>query len=95
MRIIEIDPLDNGAHRNQSGSFSVFPKGWAIIPDDMVCENFPFGDVTVDESAPPVVARWTPGEIPAPEPEPESEPTEIELLRADVDYIAMEMGVDL
>ena len=35
MRIIEIEKLDNGAHRNQDGSFLKIPEGWAIVPDDM------------------------------------------------------------
>lgn len=73
MRIIEIAALKNGAHRNQIGVFSSVPDGWAIIPDDMECENFPFGEITVDESTPPVVRRWTPGEMPEPEPIPEPE----------------------
>lgn len=33
--------------------------------------------------------------LPDPEPVPEAEPTELEQLRADVDFIAMETGVDL
>lgn len=73
MRIIEIIALDNGAHRNQTGSFSVVPDGWAVIPDDLMTPNFPFGEVTVDDSKPPVVTGWTPGEIPEPEPTPEPE----------------------
>jgi len=79
MRIIEIVALDNGAHRNQTGNISVVPDGWAVIPDDMVCENFPFGEITVDESTPPIVTSWTPGEMPEPEPVVE-EPTTEELV---------------
>ena len=33
--------------------------------------------------------------LPDPEPVPDPEPTELERLRADVDYIAMETGVEL
>ena len=96
MRIIEIAPLDNGAHRNQSGGVSVVPDGWAVIPADMECDNFPFGEIEVAEVDGVVtVTSWVAGEIPEPEPLPEPEPTEMEQLRADVDYIAMEMGVDL
>lgn len=77
MRIIEIAVLDNGAHNNQTidGVIPV-PVGWAIIPESMVCENFPFGDVVVDSSEPPVVVEWIPGVMPEPEPEPEPEPAE-------------------
>ena len=73
MRIIEITALDNGAHRNQTGSFSAVPEGWAVIPDDMETPNFPFGDITVNDSTPPVVTSWAPGEMPEPEPIPEPE----------------------
>lgn len=47
------------------------PEGWAILPDDMETPNFPFGEITVDDSTPPVVTSWTPGVMPEPEPEPE------------------------
>ena len=68
MRIIEITALDNGAHRNQTGTFSTIPSGWAVIPNDMATPNFPFGEVTVDETQiPPVVTGWTAETIPEPE----------------------------
>ena len=96
MRIIEIAPLSNGAHRNQSGSFRTIPAGWAVIPDSMATDNFPFGEVVAEEiDGVMTVTSWVAGEIPEPEPLPEPEPTEMEKLRADVDYIAMETGVDL
>lgn len=69
MRLIEIAALDNGAHKNQTidGAIPV-PDGWAILQDDMETTNFPFGNITVDETqTPPVVTSWTP--LPAPEPE--------------------------
>lgn len=75
MRTIEIVALDNGAHRNQTG-LEALPDGWAVIPDDMVCENFPFGDVAVEEiDGVMTVTKWTPGPMPDPEPEPEPVPT--------------------
>lgn len=96
MLIIEITALDNGAHRNQTGTFSAIPDGWAIIPDGMETPNFPFGEVEVVEiNGVMTVTKWTAGTIPEPEPEPEQEPTELEQMRADVDYIAMETGVEL
>lgn len=96
MLIIEIAALDNGAHRNQTGTFSAIPDGWAVIPDSMTTENFPFGEVVAEEiDGVMTVTKWTPGEIPEPEPEHEPEPTELEQLRADVDYISMETGVEL
>ena len=96
MRIFEIAPLDNGAHRNQNSDLSVVPEGWALIPADMETPNFPFGEVEVAEiNGVMTVTKWTPSEMPEPEPEPIHEPTELEQLRADMDFIAMEMGVDL
>lgn len=75
MRLIEIEALSNGVHRNQTGYLSTIPYGWAVIPEDMVTENFPFGDITVKTvDGVPVVTSWTPGVIPDPEPEPEPEP---------------------
>lgn len=76
MRIIEIAPLENGAHRNQTTSSRIeVPDGWAILPDGMDTPNFPFGGITMDDSTPPVVTHWTAGEVPEPEPEPEPEKT--------------------
>ena len=90
MRIIEITALDNGAHRNQTGTFSAVPDGWAVIPDDMETPNFPFGEVTVDETqTPPIVTKWTEGTIPEPEPEPEPEPTQLDRVEAQATYTAM------
>lgn len=82
MRIIEITALSNGAHRNQTGNFSTIPDGWAVIPDGMETANFPFGEVTVNDSAPPVVTSWTAGELPEPEPDPEPTPTTEERVAA-------------
>lgn len=49
MKMIEIAALANGAHRNQTFS-GVLPDGWAIIPEELApLENFPFGEVTVEE----------------------------------------------
>ena len=83
MRIIEIAPLSNGAHRNQNGGLSVVPEGWAVIPADMETPNFPFGEVEVAEvNGVMTVTKWTPGEMPAPEPIPEPEPTTEDIINA-------------
>lgn len=97
MRIIEIAALDNGAHRNQSGSFSSVPDGWAVIPDCIaIPATFPFVSVEAAKiDGVMTVASMTEGVMPEPDPEPDPEPTELEQLRADVDYIAMETGVEL
>ena len=76
MTIVEIKPLNNGAHRNQTSRTLTVPDGWAVIPPDMETQNFPFGDLTAEEiDGIMTVTSWTPGVIPEPEPEPEPEPT--------------------
>ena len=77
MRIVEIAALDNMAHRNQTISGTVTPPdGWAVIPDSMTTENFPFGSLEAENiDGVMTVTSWTPGAIPEPEPEPEPEPT--------------------
>lgn len=94
MRIIEIAALENGAHRNQTiGNgfyFRKLPAGWAVIPEDMDCENFPFGKVEVAEvDGVMTVTKWTAGEMPEPEPEPEPQPTQLDMIEAQVAYTAM------
>lgn len=95
MRIVEIRALSNGAHKNQSGNFALIPEGWAVIPDGMELRNFPFGEVEAREiDGVMTVTQWVAGAIPEVE-EPESSVTETEQLRADIDYLAIMMGVDL
>lgn len=53
MRIIEIAPLPNGAHRNQSytGESLNIPEGWAAIPEELeaqAAEWLPFVTATVE-----------------------------------------------
>jgi hypothetical protein len=84
MRIIEINKLENGGHNNQTTSdLNIIPEGWAVIPDGMELENFPFGEVTAEEvDGVMTVTSWMAGEIPEPEPipDPKTEPTTAELL---------------
>lgn len=70
MTIVEIQPLSNGAHRNQSG-INFVPPGWAKLPEDLNTTNFPYGTITVETiEGIPVVTSWTPIEVPEPiEPE--------------------------
>jgi hypothetical protein len=83
MKIVEIKALPNGAHRNQEGEFFTIPEGYAIIPEGMELENFPFGEVIAEEiDGVMTVTGWKPGVIPEPEPEPDPEPTADELLNA-------------
>lgn len=88
MRMIEIAALEAGAHNNQT-YHGVLPDGWALIPDNLETENFPFGDVTVEElNGRMVVSTWTP--LPVPEPEAVKEyPSQIDRIEAQVTYTAM------
>lgn len=96
MKIIEIQALENGGHRNQTGDFEVIPNGYAVIPDDTETPNFPFGEVAVKEiDGIMTVTKWVAGTIPEPEPKTEPEPTEIERLRADIEFLAIMTGVEL
>ena len=93
MKLIEIQALDNGAHRNQTTTSTTIPTGWAEIPADVaIPETFPFVDLVVKDGK---VVSMTAGVVPEPEPEPEPEPTETEQLRADVDFLAAMAGVTL
>ena len=84
MKLIELKQLENGGHLNQTISeLSTIPEGWAVIPEEMVCENFPFGEVTAEEKdGVMTVTNWIPGEIPVPEeiPTVDTEPTPGEIL---------------
>lgn len=80
MFIIEIEPLDNGAHRNQTGDFRTLPEGWAGVPSSTeIPDTFPFVNIEVENG---VVTSMTAGVVPDPEPEPEPEPTDTEVLNA-------------
>lgn len=69
MQMLEIRAQENGAHRNQTYHNSL-PDGWALIPEGMALENFPFGAVEVKNiNGIVTVSKWTPGEVPATEPE--------------------------
>ena len=94
MKLIEIQALPNGAHRNQTVSGAVaVPDGWAEIPADVtIPETFPFVGLAVEGNK---VVSMTAGVVPDPEPQPEPEPTETEQLRADVDFLAAMAGVTL
>ena len=78
MLIIEIASLDNGAHRNQTGTFRTIPDGWAEVPDSIsIPDTFPFVNIEVEDG---VVTSMTAGVVPEPEPMPEPEPTDTEVL---------------
>ncbi len=89
MQMLEIKALENGAHNNQT-YHGVLPDGWAVIPNGMTLENFPFGEVEAEEiNGVMTVTKWTPGTMPEPEPEVASEPTQMDRIEAQVAYTAM------
>lgn len=62
MHIIQINPLSNGAHRNQITNAKVVPVGWAIIPPELkIPESFPFVDIEVNNN---VITNMTAKTIP-------------------------------
>lgn len=92
MTIIKIDPLENGAHDNQTidgftpDTFPV-PEGWACLPEELgtpnTLENYPFGELAVaDVEGVPTVTGWTPGELPPSAPEPEPVYTDADMIAA-------------
>ena len=96
MRIIEVNALSNGAHRNQSGDFKTAPSGWAMIPDDMVIpDTFPFVNIEVDGQ---VVTSMTEGIVPevVVEREPEkSAQDDTDAMLVDLEYrvTLLELGI--
>ncbi len=91
--IIKIEACENGAHLNQSVTPQAVPAGWAVVPDGMeIPETFPFVGVTSENG---VVTGLTAGTVPEAELPPDTAVTELERLRADVDYIAVMTGVEL
>ena len=72
MQMIEIQPLENGAHRNQTYN-GFLPDGWALVREDVnTLENFPFGEVeTAEIRGVPTVTNWT--ALPMPEEPPKLE----------------------
>ena len=85
MQMIEINALENGAHRNQT-YHGYLPDGWAVIPPEMeMPDTFPFVDIEVEEiDGVMTVTGMTAGVLPAPDdepaPMPEREPTAEEIL---------------
>lgn len=69
MLIIEIQPLKNGAHRNQSGDLQAVPEGWIAVPAGMEAEARSYLPFIVLDIQDGVLAGVSQGGIPEPEPE--------------------------
>lgn len=107
MQIIEIQELENGAHRNQTIDREIpVPEGWAVFPEHFGAaselENFPFGRIAAaDRNGTMTVTSWTPGEVPeapeGPEEPPPSQEARLAALEAETAAIAaaIEQGLNL
>ena len=67
MRLIEIEELPNGGHRNMAPDEPISPpEGWAVIPSGLETPNFPFGRIATEQvEGMETVTSWDPREIPA------------------------------
>lgn len=97
MTIIQIEALDTGQHpiQSQSGRTSCWLEGWVEVPEHLeahVWDSLGWCDLDIQDG---VLVGITPTERPEPEPEPETPPTELEQLRADIDFLAAMQGVSL
>lgn len=93
--MIEIAQLPDGGHNYQSiyGAIKrvTVPEGWAVVPEKMLpLENFPYGDVEVEEGEDGtfVVTKWSPLPVP-PDPSDDPGPTEMDKIQAQVIYTAV------
>jgi len=79
---IELQALENGAHRNQRGDGLPVPDGWLAVPPELEEKAWgylPFIALTVEGGVITAVAQ---GETPEPEEEPTPEPSVTELMNA-------------
>lgn len=77
MRVIEIKPLPNGAHRSIRNT-PYIPHGYAVIPDGMVLDGFPYGNIETEKIGGVLtVTKWVPLESPI---TPIEEPSANELI---------------
>lgn len=97
MTIIEIAAREDGGHglQSQSGRMSCWLDGWMEVPANLeaaVWDCLGYCDLKIENGK---LVGITPTEKPEPEPAPEPVPTELEQLRADVDYLSIMTGVEL
>lgn len=75
MLIIELQAQENGAHRNQKGTFHPVPEGWLPVMPSIEAEALSFLPfIVIDEVDRGWITAVSQGTIPEPEPEPEPEP---------------------
>lgn len=60
MLIVQIAPLENGAHDNQT-YHGQLPEGWAVLESMEGASNFPFGNFDVEmRDGVPYAVNWRP-----------------------------------
>lgn len=82
--------FENQSHRMYPENWN--EDGWIAVPPELesvVQENAPYCDLVIKDG---VLVNVTPTERPL---EPEPEPTELEKIRADIDFLAVMTGVEL
>lgn len=97
LTIIELQGREDGCHglQSQSHRTACWLEGWVAVPQELCQAAWDCGgccDLELDGQG--ALVGLTPRERPAP-PETVPEPTAEEQLRADVDYLAIMMGVSL
>ncbi len=97
LTIIEIEAREDGGHglQSQSHRTECWLEGWVAVPPQLEkaawdCRGYCQLDIQDG-----VLVDLTPGQAPEQAPAAEMEPTELERLRADVDYLAIMTGVEL
>ena len=97
LTIIEIEGRADGGHglQSQSGRTECWLERWIAVPPQLertAWDCCGYCELTIEDG---VLVGLTPGQKPEPAEEPEQAPTEMERLRADVDYLAIMTGVEL
>ena len=94
LTIIEIAAREDGGHglQSQSHRTECWLEGWIAVPPQLEKAAWECCGYCTLDIQDGVLVGLTPGEVPAP---PEQAPTEVEQLRADVDYLAIMTGVEL
>ena len=96
MTIIEIEAREDGGHglQSQSGRSTCWLDGWIEVPANLeaqVWATVGYCDLQIEDGK---LVSITPTDRPESEPVTLT-PTELEQLRADVDYLSIMTGVEL
>lgn len=97
LTIIEIEARADGGHglQSQSHRTECWLEGWIAVPpqlEKVAWDCCGYCELDIRNG---VLVGLTPGQVPEPGSAPEAEPTELERLRADLDYLAIMTGVEL